>query len=75
MTAARPILFIGKFVQDTSSDMTPKMILIDISNHSRPEQGGPPQYNNKDNIVSNFCILVKKLHEAHIDPRNETLKD
>ena len=50
------------------------MMLTEIFNNLSPEQASRPQYHNKDNLVSNLCLLLKKLHEVHIDPCNGTLK-
>ena len=73
--AVRQKNIIGKLFQDPSSERPPKMMLIAGFNHSRPEQGGCPQYHNKDTLVSNLYHLFNKLHEVHIYTRNETLKD
>ena len=44
-----------------------KRILTSSYHYSRPEQGGRPQYHNKDTLMSNLCILFKKLHWFHIE--------
>ena len=41
----------------------------------RPEQGGHPQYYNKDNFFINLCRLFKILHALYIGPWHGTLKD
>ena len=75
MIAARQLLFIGKVVRYPLSDRPAKMMLTVICNHSGSEQGGRPQYHNKDTLVSNLCLLFKKVHEVYIDSRNGTLND
>ena len=51
------------------------MTLTESCNHLRSEQGGRPQYHNKDTLVSNLCLLFKKVHEVLIYAWNEILKD
>ena len=75
MILARELLFIGKVFQDPSSYWPAKMVLTKKFNHSRPEQVGRSQYHDKETIVSNLCLLFKKVHEVHIYPRYGTLND
>ena len=73
--AAMQLIFIGKVIRYPSSDWPSKMMPTESCNHSRPEQGGHPQYHNKDTLVSNLCLFFERLHELYIDPWYGTLKD